>query len=75
MTENKIPTFKQIFADIVVWFIMMYAFNQTYKEMRKECYDLEQAHRRMWGLIVLGLFLFSFIVILTYSFGWWNVAS
>ena len=74
MTENKIPTIKQIFADIVVWFIMMYAFNQTYKEMKKECYELEKTHRKMWGLIILGLFLFSFIVMITYSLGWWNVA-
>jgi len=75
MTKNKIPTFKQIFVDILVWFIMMYAFNQTRKKMRKECYDLKQAHSRMWGLIILGLFLFSFIMILTYSLGWWNVGS
>lgn len=62
-------TLKRIFADIIVWFIMMYAFNKTYKEMRKDSYDLELAHRRMWGLIILGLFAFIFIVIITYIVG------
>jgi len=52
----------RLFTNVVIWFIMMYAFNQTYKEMRKNCYDLEQVHKRMWGLIILGLFLYSFIV-------------
>ncbi|MBD3249926.1 hypothetical protein GF336_07810 [Candidatus Woesearchaeota archaeon] len=69
MKENKIPTFKQIFTNIVVWAITLYTFNQTYKEMKKECYEIEKAYKRMWGLIILGLFLFSFIVILIYSLG------
>jgi hypothetical protein len=74
MQENKTSTFKQIFADIVIWFIIVWAFNDVFKQMRKECYELDQAHKKMWGLIILGLFLFSCIALLTYSMGWWNVA-
>ena len=68
MAERNI-TFKRIFADIIIWFVMMRIFNKTYKEMRKKCYDLELAHRRMWGLILLGLLIFLAIAVLTYSLG------
>lgn len=36
MQENKTSTFKQIFADIVIWFIMVWAFNDVFKQMGKE---------------------------------------
>jgi len=63
-------TIKHILADIVVFFIMCFVFNDVYKELRKNCYDLQKAHRRMWGLIFIGLFMWACIFILAYVRGW-----
>jgi hypothetical protein len=67
---TKQLTMRNLFAVVLGFFIMCFVFNDVYKELRKNCYDLQQAHRRMWELIISGLFMWACIFLIAYSRGW-----
>jgi len=67
----KTPSLKEIFATVMVWFTMMWIFDKTYRETRRECPELDRFHKTMWGIIYyLGLILFFFIAIIIFILGW-----
>ena len=63
---------KIIFATIVTWFVLMYVFNKTYREMKKEIPELAELERRLWGLIFFAWIILIIMLLVTNHMGWWS---
>lgn len=57
---------KRMVVGVVGLFIVLCVSERVFKEMRRECYELEAAHRWLWRMGFFGVFIGFLCFLLCY---------